>query len=230
MEIRVIRKQQSYELYHYGVKGMRWGVRKYQNKDGTLTDAGRLHYDYLRKTSEKRYVLPANTTIYRAVANGSKKFMERDYTYTSVTDKYYEHLYETEDGFEGRFDADYVMKTKKPLKIASSEDYFNAVMIANNIDPKTYLDKVPKSVIEKGRYAINNDLLEHKLVEGDGGKYPALNNAVKYLKENGFDGVIDPQDGSVDERRQGVPRATIIFNPKDNLEIVDEKKRDWVVR
>jgi hypothetical protein len=29
------------ELYHAGVKGMKWGVRRYQNKDGSLTPAGK---------------------------------------------------------------------------------------------------------------------------------------------------------------------------------------------
>ncbi len=33
------------ELYHWGIKGMKWGVRRYQNKDGTLTDAGKKRYD-----------------------------------------------------------------------------------------------------------------------------------------------------------------------------------------
>lgn len=31
-------------LYHSGIKGMRWGVRRYQNKDGSLTPAGRKRY------------------------------------------------------------------------------------------------------------------------------------------------------------------------------------------
>lgn len=35
----------SNELAHWGIKGMRWGVRRFQNKDGSLTKAGRKRYE-----------------------------------------------------------------------------------------------------------------------------------------------------------------------------------------
>ena len=44
------------ELYHHGVKGQRWGFRRYQNEDGSLTEAGRRHLDKKdNKWAKKNY-------------------------------------------------------------------------------------------------------------------------------------------------------------------------------
>ena len=119
----------------------------------------------------------------------------------------------------------YKLKTTRSLKIASTNDYFYAVMKANHINPNKYVKDISDDVTEKGKYAVEN-LLSSKLIDGWGGKNKSFNKAIKYLEKQGYDGVVDPVDGAQLEKRGQSPMATVIFNPKKNIEIVKDLRED----
>lgn len=58
------------ELYHWGIKGMKWGQRRYQNKDGSLTAAGRKRY------ADDPKVAAAKDNAKQAKAESSKVLKE----------------------------------------------------------------------------------------------------------------------------------------------------------
>lgn len=66
-------------IYHFGIKGMKWGIRRYQNKDGSLTLQGKMRYseDYKRAHSGKNIKEMSDTEL-RNVNNRLQ--MERQYS------------------------------------------------------------------------------------------------------------------------------------------------------
>lgn len=68
---------QEYVLIHYGIKGQKWGVRRFENSDGTLTPAGRARYgdssdkiesNLKRSSKYENRAVNAKTSIGRSLA------------------------------------------------------------------------------------------------------------------------------------------------------------------
>ena len=61
-------------LQHHGVKGQRWGVRRYQNKDGSLTSAGK------KRRSMSEVVKDAHEAIKQKQARDAEEKRKQDLT------------------------------------------------------------------------------------------------------------------------------------------------------
>lgn len=63
-------------LQHAGIKGMKWGVRRYQNKDGSLTPEGKKRYDEM--SDDAKYSYDRRKKDVRQMSNAElKKLNER---------------------------------------------------------------------------------------------------------------------------------------------------------
>ena len=50
----IVRRISNDELYHHGIKGQKWGVRRYQNPDGSLTTEGKKKYGSVEKFNKRK--------------------------------------------------------------------------------------------------------------------------------------------------------------------------------
>lgn len=193
------------ELYHHGIKGQKWGIRRFQNKDGSLTPEGEKRYadgakegrDY-KIYGDGRIEIKSGTNLQRLIGSNSKQDLS-GVTYASFTkhdNNSYLKVLAGKGFLGGGRDTKLTLKTTADLKSPSSKDAAKMFFKMLKDDPEladTYSKTLfGKKYTDKELDSLIKGVNEKKLLED----YQMANSAFMFndsgsrkIKESFFDKV-----------------------------------------
>lgn len=147
--MEIVYLDESTSLTHHGIKGQKWGIRHYQNRDGTLTQEGKRHYrdlynrivppnskDGIKRYKEVRrqklydlglrpnYSISKGSVLYRVADSGEPIDKKRKYVSLSPKDAWRYVDYANEGALRLKDPTDttlYEYETKKDVNVADAE-------------------------------------------------------------------------------------------------------------
>lgn len=197
-------------LYHYGIKGMHWGVRRYQNEDGTYTRTGKYRRNKTEKSNEMNYstdddvVLKKGTSLYRI--SKSKVENASDRSYYSLNPEEYINDYFVDDP-ESTYRHEY--KLNRDIVIAGY-----------NTTSKILSENGNKPLRVYGGSRNNNNMTDPDFNMDRSGPYRRFRETAL---NKGYSGIVDPED-SFSPAGGGMSMTPTILYTQDVLKKVGTVK------